>query len=118
MFALALTVVLGLVSTSAQAAKGAKPPKGNKDGAANVVGTVLSVAGTNLTVQTKGKTSAEVTIATGAATKFQINGNNATLADIKPGMIVVATPATGTAENIIVTTGNGGKKPKGKPKAK
>jgi hypothetical protein len=56
----------------------------------------------------------EVTVQTSKeTTQVKIDGASATLADLKPGMKVKVTPATGPATEIHATT----KKPEAKPKA-
>ena len=114
---IALGIVLGLAGSSAQAAKGSKAPKpaaGANKKAESIVGTVLKIDGASIVVQTRGKNAAEVTVATDNNTKFQINGAAGALADVKPGMNLVATPNTGTAQQIVAATGGtagkGGKK--------
>jgi hypothetical protein len=99
--ALALVIALGAGSAFA-AGKGNKPNKPNKADKQQhkgVAGTVTKIDGTSIIVQTRGKNGAEVTITTDDKTKFE--GVNA-IADIKPGMRVMATPDTGTAQKVIV----------------
>jgi hypothetical protein len=99
--ALALVIALGAGSAFA-AGKGNKPNKPNKADKQQhkgVAGTVTKIDGTSIIVQTRGKNGAEVTITTDDKTKFE--GVNA-VTDIKPGMRVMATPDTGTAQKVIV----------------
>jgi hypothetical protein len=98
----ALALVLGAAST--QAAKPNKADKADKAAKRNadaVTGKVQKVAGNTLTVLAgRGKKAAEVTVTTDADTKVKVNGQDGTLAQIKPGMRIVATPNTGTAKMI------------------
>jgi hypothetical protein len=96
--ALALVIALGTGSAFA-AGKGNKPNKADKQQHKGVAGTVTKIDGTSIIVQTRGKNGAEVTITTDDKTKFE--GVNA-ITDIKPGMRVMATPDTGTAQKVIV----------------
>jgi len=114
---IALALVLGLVAGNAEAAKGdKKAAKGAGKAGAGIAGQVVRVDGTNLVVSTRGKKAAEVTIATDASTMVEINGAKGTVADLKSGMRVQATPKTGTATKI--TAGAGGKAAKGDKAAK
>jgi hypothetical protein len=108
--------VLALGGASAQAGKGnkadkaAKGDKAAKRDANAVAGKVQKVDGTTLTVLSgHGKKAAEVTVTTDASTKVKINGQDGTLAQIKPGMRVVATPNTGTAQTIRAMDAREGK---------
>jgi hypothetical protein len=98
----ALCLALGAATTQA-----AKPNKGDKAAKRNadaVTGKVQKVDGNTLTVLAgRGKKAAEVTVTTDAETKVKVNGQDGTLAQIKPGMRVVATPNTGTAKMIRAT---------------
>jgi hypothetical protein len=117
---LVLSLVLTLGATVANAAKVAKPAnadKAAKKDAKGVIGTVVKVDGTNIVVQTRGKKGAEVTIATDAGTKFDVSGKPGTIDDVKAGVNVVASPATGTAQKITVKAGKGDKAAKGAKKA-
>jgi hypothetical protein len=116
-----LTLILSLVAAQAQAGKNAKPAKADraaKKDQKGVVGTVLKVDGSNIVVQGKGKNAGEVTIATDASTKFQVKGKEGTIADVKAGAVVVASPATGTAQKIVVRPGKADRPPKGAKAAK
>ena len=102
LLALAFVIALGAnVSYAAKgdkaankAAKGDKPNK--KD---SVMGTVVKADATSITVQTRGKKGAEVTVTVDANTKFEgVTG----AADLKPGQKIVATPNTGTATKVTV----------------
>jgi hypothetical protein len=105
-----LVLALTLVTGTAAHAKGNKGDKPNKaDKAAkrdpnSVAGLVQKVDGNTLTLKGHGKKAAEVTVTTDAATKIRVNGKPGTLADIKPGMRVVATPNTGTATKVVANT--------------
>jgi len=98
-------LMLGLVvgfSASAKDKGGATPAPAEKK-VPDVVGTVLKTDGPNLVVQTRGKNASEVTIVTDGNTKFEVKGNAGALKDIKPGMQVVVTPNTGTAQKVVAT---------------
>lgn len=69
-----------------------------------IFGTVVKVDGTNLIIKTGGKDGKEVTVATDANTKVTIDGNDAKLADLKPGNRVVVTPKEGVAKEIRCRT--------------
>src|SRR4051812_21326281 len=104
---LSVALVIALGTASAQAGKGNKADKPNKaDKAAKrnadaVTGNVQKVDGTTLTVLAgRGKKAAEVTVTTDAETKVKVNGQDGTLAQIKPGMRVVASPNNGTATTV------------------
>lgn len=120
----AVALVLALGTASAHAAKGNKADKAAKgDKAAkrdSVVGTVQKIDGNSLTVLAgRGKKAAEVTVTTDASTKVKVNGQDGTLAQIKPGMHVVASPNNGTATTLHATDareGAGKGKAKGKNK--
>jgi hypothetical protein len=120
----AVALALALGTASAHAAKGNKADKAAKgDKAAkrdpnSVVGTVQKVDGNNLTVLAgRGKKAAEVTVTTDASTKVKVNGQDGTLAQIKPGMHVVASPNNGTATTLHATDAReGAGKGKGKNK--
>jgi hypothetical protein len=103
---LALTLVTG--TAHAKGVKGDKANKGDKTAKRDpnsVVGKVQKVDGNTLTVlQGHGKKAGEVTITTDANTKIRVNGQDAKLTDIKPGMRVVASPNTGTATKVVANT--------------
>jgi hypothetical protein len=124
---LALTLTITLATASAQAKpKGATPPKDateKKDKVANIVGTVLKTDGPKIVLQTHGKQAAEVTVVTDANTHYELNGAVTALDKIKPGMQLVVTPATGTAQKIMITdqpkkSGKKDKKPRPDAKPK
>jgi hypothetical protein len=105
-----VVLALALVTGTAHA-KGVKGEKANKgDKAAkrdpnSVVGKVEKVDGNTLTLlQGHGKKAASVTVTTDASTQIRVNGQEGKLADIKPGMRVVASPNTGTATKVVATT--------------
>jgi len=118
---LALAFVIALGANVSYAAKGdkaankaAKGDKANKKD--SVMGTVVKADATSITVQTRGKKGAEVTVTVDANTKFQ---GVASAADLKPGQKIVATPNTGTATKVTVHGGKGDKAGKaGKKKDK
>ena len=103
-----VVLALTLVTGTAQAAKGNKANKGDKAAKRDpnsVVGKVQKVDGNTLTLlQGHGKKAGEVTITTDASTKIRVNGQDGKLADIKPGMRVVASPNTGTATKVVAMT--------------
>src|SRR4051812_28195392 len=114
-----LTVALLLSAATLPAsakAKGAEPakPAKPKQAAAERVGLVLKVEATQLTLQTYGKAQAELVIPVDAKTQVLVNGDAAVLTDIKPGMQVVVSPATGTAQKVMAH--KEGKKKKDKKK--
>ncbi|MDB5322982.1 MAG: hypothetical protein JWN40_4613 [Phycisphaerales bacterium] len=112
LLALALILSLGAGVTYAAkgdkaAAKAAKAAKGDKAGKKDgIMGTVVKADDKSITVQTRGKKGAEVTVAIDASTKFE---GVATAADIKPGQHIMATPNVGTATKVTVQAGKGDK---------
>ena len=106
-------LALALAAAPAQAGKADKADKANKPAKADraakrnadaLTGKLEKVDGTTLTILSgRGKKAAQVTVTTDASTKVKVNGKEATLADIKPGMHVVATPNTGTAQKITAS---------------
>lgn len=115
--ALALAIAFGAAGTAEAGAKNkaARADKAGKRDQAGVAGVVASVTGTNISVQTRGKKGGEIVIATDETTKFE---GVASLADVKAGMHVVATPITGTAQKVVVQAGRAGKAARGAKKAK
>ena len=115
MFGLSIALLTGIASAKP---KGATPPKdpAQKKENPGVVGTVLKTDGANIVLQTHGKNSAEVTVVTDAKTQFELKGAAAKFADIKPGMQVVVTPPTGTAQKVVVAEQVKTKKDKKKKK--
>jgi hypothetical protein len=111
-----LMLTLAVAFTAFAKDKGATPAPGTEKKPAEVVGTVLKTDGSNLVVQTRGKNAGEVTVVTDANTKFELKGNAAALKDIKPGMQVVITPVTGTAQKVVVADAGKKEKDKGKKK--
>jgi hypothetical protein len=89
---LVVVAVLGLAGLSY--AKGAK---GEGKGTPALTGKVKSVDGVKLTIEAKG---GDKEVVTDANTKVTLNGNAATLADLKAGMIVKITPVEGTAQQV------------------
>ena len=63
-------------------------------------GTVVRADAANGKVVIAPKDGPQVTVATDANTKIQVSGKDATLGDVKPGMILRVSPATGTAADI------------------
>ena len=110
LLALAMVVALGAANVS-YAAKGDKAAnkaaKGDKAGKKDgVMGTVVKADATSITVQTRGKKGAEVTVTVDANTKFE---GVTSAADLKPGQRIIATPTTGTATKVVVHGGKGDK---------
>jgi hypothetical protein len=110
---LALAAILALGSTSALAAKANKPAKADKQAKKDqkgVVGTVIKVDGMNIVVKTRGKQGGEVTVTTDANTQFTMGRKKeGTIADVKEGENVVVSPATGTAQKVLIRPGKGDK---------
>jgi hypothetical protein len=98
MLGLALLSFVG-IAQAAQANKAAKGPKA-------LNGTILKIDGTSITVKhpVKNADPKEVVVATDKDTKITLDGNEAKLADLKEGMRVKVTPATGTAKTIDAKT--------------
>jgi len=105
-YLLAAVAILGLAGF-AMAAKGAR---GNKT-SAGLIGKVVTVDAEKKTVTVKAKTG-EVTVDASAAT-VTIDGADGKLADLKAGMVVTVTPATGAAEKIVAKTATTTHKKKG-----
>ncbi|HEY7120903.1 MAG TPA: hypothetical protein VH475_30240 [Tepidisphaeraceae bacterium] len=119
--ALILILSVALTATLSYAKpKGAEPPKTDKPkkDANELIGTVLKIDDTKLVIQTHGKASSEVSVATDARTQFQVHDKPAAFKDIKPGMQVVITPMTGTAEKVVVAEDTKDQKKKDKEKKK
>lgn len=109
---LALSMVLSLGSTSALAAKANKLSKADKQAKKDqhVAGTVVKVDGMNIVVKTRGKQGSEVTVTTDANTTFTMGRKkDATISDVKEGENVVVSPATGTAQKVLIRPGKGDK---------
>jgi hypothetical protein len=99
-------------------AKGSNPPKDDtkKKDQNMLVGTVLKVDGTTITIKTRGKNSGELTITTDSKTEFQFNGKATTLEKIKPGQEAVVT--LGTTSTAPATKFSATDETKKKPKKK
>lgn len=113
---LVAVALLGLVCFSVADAK--EKGKGGRKGPKGVAGKVVSVdtEAKTLTLKKKG---GEVTVTTDGNTEIIVNGAAGSLADIKPGMVAMATPATGTATKVIAKTpGEKRKDGEGKGKGK
>jgi hypothetical protein len=104
-------------SAKTKGADPAKPNKPAKPAPTERVGLVLKVEPTQLTVQTYGKVPSELLVPVNAKTQVQVEGEPATLADIKPGMNVLISPVAGTAQKILAHK-EGKKKNKDKKKDK
>jgi hypothetical protein len=98
-----LLALTALTFAATAAPKGAEPPKPQKPAKVPTdrVGVVLKVEPAQLTVKTYGKVSSELVIPLDAKTQVQVEGNPATVAEIKPGMEVVVSPASGTAQKVM-----------------
>ena len=105
---MALAVLLCLagvaVANDEDAPKKKRPARKRPNG---IFGKIVKVEGANLVVakRTRGsKETTEVTVATDDNTKFSLDRNEATLADMKAGLFVFITPETGTAERVRAMT--------------
>ena len=76
--------------------------------AAALRGKVESVDGLVITI--KSKKNGELTVTTDANTTFTLDGKPATLADVKAGEALTATPSEGVATEVKLTSGHGKKK--------
>jgi RNase P/RNase MRP subunit p29 len=102
-YLLAAVAILGLAGF-AMAAKG---NRGNKV-PTGLMGKVVSVTGTDVTVKAK---TGDVVVKTDDSTAISIDGaDGKKVADLKKGMMVTVTPETGTATKIVAKTAT--KKPK------
>ena len=114
-----LTLCLALATPATFAKKAPDPGKPNKPAKpapTERVGLIKKVEPTQITLQTYGKVPAELVIPVDAKTQIQVNGDTATLADVKPGMEAVVSPLTGTAQKLLAQ--KEGKKKKDKDKKK
>ena len=75
--------------------------------AAALRGKVESVDGLVITIKSK---TGEATVTTDANTTFTLDGKPATLADVKAGERLTATPSEGVATEVKLMSGNGKKK--------
>jgi len=91
--------VMGFVARAYAADPPAPDKKADEKKAKNVRGEVVKVDGNKVTIKAKDK---EIVVTTDDKTEVTIEGNAAKLADLKPGQIVVVTPAEGTAQKISV----------------
>jgi len=96
---LALVFAVGAGVAQAKGNKADKPGKVGKKDHAAVSGKVVSATDTSITIQTRGKKGMEVTVTVDATTKYK---GVASASDIKPGMRITVTPATGTATKVVV----------------
>jgi hypothetical protein len=113
---LAMVLSVGVAYAKPKGATPPKDPNAKKERAA-VVGTVKKIEAGNITVQTHGKNAGEIVVATDTKTQYEIDGAAVAIEKIKPGMQVVITPPTGTAQKVIVAD-PGKAKDKKKDKAK
>ena len=95
---LALIAALSL-TCAVMAQDTTKPAK-----AAALRGKVESVDGLVITIKNK---TGEATVTTDANTTFTLDGKPATLADVKAGEHLTATPTEGVATEVKLTSGNG-----------
>lgn len=115
---LVLTAVPALAAGKvADPGKPAKPAKPVKPAPTERVGLVKKVEPSQITIQTYGKVPAELVIAVDAKTQVQVNGEAATITDVKPGMEAVISPYNGTAQKVLAVK-EGKKKGKDKKKNK
>jgi uncharacterized protein YndB with AHSA1/START domain len=98
---LGLALALTGGAFQAHAKKGDAQEKPKKE-AVGLVGIVLKVEAPHLIIKTFGKTGGEVKVVTNSQTTYAIEGTPAKIEEIKPGHRVVVTPATGTAQKILV----------------
>jgi hypothetical protein len=114
--AVAIALLIALVVPAAHAKpKAGEPPKPPKKKESVVVGILVKVEENKLVLETHGKNAGEATVVTDKNTKFELEDAAATLADLKPGVQIVATPATGVAQKVVATKID---KDKGKKKKK
>jgi hypothetical protein len=79
---------------------------------AGLRGRVESVDGLVITIKSKGN---EVTVTTDANTTFTLDGKPATIADVKAGERLTATPSDGVATAVKLTSGKKKKAPATEP---
>jgi hypothetical protein len=96
---LALVFAVGAGVAQAKGNKADKPGKVGKKDHDAVSGKVISATDTSITIQTRGKKGDQVTVTVDASTKYK---GVASASDIKPGMRITVTPATGTATKVVV----------------
>jgi len=101
----------------ADPSKPPKPTKPVKPAPTERVGLIKKVEPNQLTLQTYGKLATELVIPVDAKTKVEVNGEPATIADVKPGMEAVVSPLKGTAQKVLAVK-DGKKKGKDKKKDK
>jgi hypothetical protein len=106
----AMTVTFG--AATARAAKPNEPPKKVKP----LVGTILKVDGSKITISVSGQGAGESVVITDDKTTVEIKGTAAKVADLKPGMIITVDPPVGTAKKITAPDPKLGGKSKGKGK--
>ena len=111
-FTLFLSAIL--VFSLAGIASAAKKDKSEK----GVRGKISTVSADSVVITAGGKKNpTDVTVQVDKDTTVTIDGNKASVSDLKPGMYAEATPSTGTAKSITATTTKpqknpGQKKPK------
>jgi hypothetical protein len=101
-YLLAAVAILGLAGFAMAAKGGGKAPAG-------LIGKVVSVSGTDVTVKAK---SGEVVVKTDASTTVTIDGAASSVDKLTAGMMVTVTPETGVATKIVAKTAAAHKKPK------
>ena len=117
---MAVLALFGLCTAALAKEKGPKAPKGEKPLAGEVVSVTPADAtkpdeGGTIKVTSGGKKAPKETdVAYDKDTKVTINGVDSKVSDLKAGMRVTITPATGTAKEIKAAAGakKGGKKHK------
>jgi hypothetical protein len=100
-----LTSVAGMAIGAAETPAGTPAPdtKAKVSKPTSLSGMLVQTAGKTLVVRVKGKKGApdtDVNVATDDNTKFLIDYEDGTLADLKPEMTVTITPDTGTAVDV------------------
>jgi hypothetical protein len=100
-----LAIGLAGVSEAAKGNKGAGKGGAGK-GDHGLKGVIQSVSADGSVVLTAGhkKNPTEVTVTTDVHTQVTIDGKEAKLSDLKPGLYALVTPATGTAKEIKAST--------------
>jgi len=95
----AVLCIVGVALAAEEAPK--KAPRG-------IFGKIASVDGANIVVEKRvsrdSKETTKVTVVTDDKTEITLDGNAAKIGDLKEGMFVMITPATGTAEKVRAST--------------
>jgi hypothetical protein len=103
-FALMLALALGFGTMSVMTVRADDTPAPTTKPARKpaVHGKISKVDGDKITV--KPHNGDEVEVTTDSSTKFTLDGQPATIADAKEGLFIIATPDTGTAKNVRLST--------------